>query len=186
MSPTHADIAAREALRARQGKGARYDAPNAPAEDLLLARRGTSFFARKLGELDDAGLYQPSAIQGLTRAHIVARVSYEARAEALALDALAGRDAPSDEPLPDLALAATLPARALRHLFRHAEVHLNVCWRDLTAEDWDRTVTLPDGTRLPARALPIRRARSIWQGAVDLGNGATFSDIPEELRLMSL
>lgn len=181
MSPARTDTAAREALRARQGKGARYDAPNAPAEDLLLARRGTSFFARKLGELDD--LYLPSAISGLSRAYIVARVSYEARADALALDALAGRDVPSDAPLPDLSLAETLPARALRHLFRHSEVHLNVCWRDLTPEDWDRTVTLPDGTRISARALPIRRARSIWHSAVDLGNGAALSDIPETLRL---
>lgn len=59
MSLAETDLAAREALKARQGKGARYDAPNAPAEDLLLARRGTAHFARKLMELPDAELYAP-------------------------------------------------------------------------------------------------------------------------------
>lgn len=45
MSLTETDEA-REALWARQEKGARYDAANVPAEILLLARRGAAFFSR--------------------------------------------------------------------------------------------------------------------------------------------
>lgn len=182
MSLTQTDKAAREALRARQGKGARYDAPNAPAEDLLLARRGTSYFARKLMELDDPDLYQPSAIAGLTRAHVVAKISYNARFLALALDTLIQGGDPQHAPLPELDLAATLPARALRHLFKHSEVHLNVCWRDLTADQWDQVVTLPDGTKAAVRTLPGLRSKSIWQAAIDLGNGANIKDLPGQLR----
>ncbi|MCA0042882.1 maleylpyruvate isomerase N-terminal domain-containing protein [Celeribacter litoreus] len=183
MSLTETDIAAQEALKARLGKGARFDAPNAPAEDLLLARRGTAFFARKLMELSDEALFEPSAITGLTRAHILARVCYEARYQALALEALdKGETLEIPEELPSLELAATLPARALRSLFQHSEVHLNVCWRDLSEEKWDAEITLVDGTKTTPRALPMMRAKGIWQGALDLGCGARMADLPPSLR----
>ncbi|WP_417278062.1 maleylpyruvate isomerase N-terminal domain-containing protein [Celeribacter sp.] len=184
MSLTETDIAAREALKERLGKGARFDAPNAPTEDLLLARRGTAYFARKLMELSDDDLYAPSAISGLTRAHIIVRVSYEARYQALALEALdKGEALELPEELPSLDLAATLPARALRHLFQHSEVHLNVCWRDLSEAQWDAALALAGGTLTTPRALPLMRAKGIWQGALDLGNGARLKDVPKALAL---
>ncbi|PTQ75585.1 maleylpyruvate isomerase N-terminal domain-containing protein [Celeribacter persicus] len=183
MSLTETDLAAREALRARLGKGARFDAPNAPAEDLLLARRGTAYFARKLMELSDEALFEPSAVEGLSRAHVIVRVSYEARYQALALEALdKGEVLEIPEDLPSLDLAATLPARALRHLFQHSEVHLNVCWRDLSEAQWDMDLVLADGTKITPRALPMMRAKGVWQGALDLGSGARLKDIPASLR----
>lgn len=180
------DTEARKALKARQGAGARYDAPSAPAADLLLARRGTAYFARCLNNLTDDDLFGPSDRAGASRAYLVAEVSYAARHQAMALAALGGPAAPGmddEEPVfPALELAATLPARALRFLFHHAEVHLNVCWRDLSDADWDRDVTLPEGRVLTARSLPLIRAREVWTGALDLGNGASLKDIPERLR----
>jgi maleylpyruvate isomerase len=80
--------------------------------------------------------------------------------------------------LPSLELAATLPARALRHLFAHSEMHLNVCWRDLTKVQWDLELILPDGTNTTPRALPLIRAKNIWQNAMDLGNGGRLADLP--------
>ncbi|MGB0411134.1 MAG: maleylpyruvate isomerase N-terminal domain-containing protein, partial [Pikeienuella sp.] len=80
MSLTAEETAAREALRARQGKGARYDAPNAPHDDLLLARRGAAYFARKLAELNDADLNAPSLRAGWSRRHLIAHTGYHARA----------------------------------------------------------------------------------------------------------
>lgn len=172
--------AARADLRTRQGVGARYDSPGAPAPDLLLARRGTAYFARKLNELNDSELYLPSAIAGLSRAQIVANISYEARSLALANDALVQSGTPPCKPLLINEFAATLPARALRHLFRHSEVHLSVCWRDLTDEEWGMQITLPDGTQHEARALPRLRARSIWQAAVNLGTGAYAREVADQ------
>ncbi|MGY6695270.1 MAG: maleylpyruvate isomerase N-terminal domain-containing protein [Roseinatronobacter sp.] len=179
-----AEADALAALRDRQGKGARYDAPNAPADDLLLARRATAYFARKLMELSDRELFAPSAVEGMSRAYIVARVSYAARREALMLEALAAGSSPDSATphLPALDMAATLPARAIRHLFHHSEVHLNVCWRDLDAADWDRPIALPDGTSTTPRSLPRLRARSLWSSALDLGNGALLRDVPAALR----
>ncbi|MFD1913364.1 maleylpyruvate isomerase family mycothiol-dependent enzyme [Halodurantibacterium flavum] len=177
---------AREALRQRLGKGARYDDPAAPARELALARMGTAYFARKLNELSDAALALPALPAGLTRRHVIAGISYEARALAqLAEWARTGQDVAEGDPFaaiaPAVELAVTLPAEALRHLFRHSEVHLNVEWRDLTAKDWDAPVRLPGGRVVTARGMASRRARSIWLGAIDLDNGGAFDDLPPDL-----
>jgi len=182
MSLTETDRSAREALRARQGAGARYDAPNAPAGDLLLARRGAAFFARKLNELSDADFDGPSLRGGWSRRHLIADVSYRARAMAIALKSL--REDLTDEEAewrPDVALAATLPVRALRYLYEHSDVHLNVEFRDLSDEGWDGEVRIGEGAPVAVNTLPLLRAREIWRAAVDLGNGARMADLPTSL-----
>lgn len=182
MPLTETDLAAREALRVRQGAGARYDASNAPVEDLLLARRGAAFFARKLNELSDADFDGPSLRDGWTRRRLIADVSYRARAMAIALKSL--REELTHEEAewrPDVALAATLPVRALRYLYEHSDVHLNVEFRDLSSEAWDGDVRLSNGDVVAVRTLPRLRAMEIWRAAVDLGNGACGTDIPAGL-----
>ena len=79
---------------------------------------------------------------------------------------------------PDIDLTATLPPRALRHLFDHAHVHVNVEWRDLATADWANMVTLPTAERLAARGLPGRQARLLWWGAVALNASAAEGEIP--------
>jgi maleylpyruvate isomerase len=174
---------ARAQLRARQGLGARYDAPNAPARELDWARRGTAYFSRKLNELTDDALWRPSRVTGWTRRHVAACVGYHARALTRVTEAARTRtrvalfDTPTqrDEEIAD---GATLPAGALRHLVAHAQVHLNVEWRDLSDEDWDRRLS-GDGPPC-ARDTPWLRAKEIWLRAVDLGNGGAFSDFPQD------
>lgn len=183
MTKRPEDIAARKALRARQGGGARYDAVTAPHDNLLLARRGAAYFARKLNELSDADLYGLSLCNGWTRAHLVAHVSHEARALAIALKSL--REpliAEEAEWKPDLALAATLPSRALRHLYDHSAKHLDVEWRDLPADRWNMTLTTLGGDTVTARDTPMIRAEMVWRAAIDLGNGGRPTDVPRALR----
>ena len=182
MSDPQADALA--ALKARQGAGARWDAANAPAEDLLLARRGTAYFARLLTMLPDAELAAPSARPGAARARIVAEVGLEGRRlAALAETVRTGAPAEGAEPVTEarLALAETLPARALRSLLAHSTVHLNVEWRDLEDAHWDAQLLLPEGD-VAMRALPLLRARSIWAAALALGAGGRAADVPAELR----
>lgn len=69
----------------------------------------------------------------------------------------------------DLDLAVTLPAHALRYLFKHSEVHLNVEWRDLSDADWNKTVRAIDGETVAMRQTPLARAAFIWRGAQQLG-----------------
>ena len=183
---TTVEEAAREALRARQGAGARYDAAAAPTRELSWARRGTAYFARLLNELPDDALAAPSLVPGWTRAHVIAHVGYNARALARLVEwARTGVETPmyasAEARAVEIALGATLPRRALRNLFHHAEVHLNVEWRDLTEPGWQAVVTGQDGAPLPVRETPWLRAREIWLHAVDLDNGGSFLDLPSDL-----
>ncbi len=181
MALTKTAQAAREALRARQGAGARYDAPNAPSEDLLLARRGAAFFARKLNELSDADFDAPSLRDNWSRRHLVAHVSYHARAIAIALKGIReGLTEEEAEWRPDVTLATTLPVRALRYLYEHSDVHLNVEFRDLLPEHWEAEIDM-NGRPVPVRSLPLLRAREMWIGAVDLRNGARVRDVPDRI-----
>ncbi|MGG7566211.1 maleylpyruvate isomerase N-terminal domain-containing protein [Rhodovulum sp. DZ06] len=174
------DAAARAALRERQGAGARWDAEAAPAGDLLLARRAAAYFARKLRELPDDALFAPSARPGATRARIVAEVGYDARRRAACAKAARVGEASEDcaeTPEARLSLAEVLPARALRSLYDHSAVHLNVEWRDLTDAGW-----AADGPMGPLAAAPRARAVALWRAALALGNGARQGDVPDALR----
>lgn len=188
MALSGEDRAAQAALRARQGDGARYDAEEAPAEDLLLARRATAFFARKLNELEDPALLHPLDYPlGWTRAHVLAKVGYDARRLAIALEPLcpAASYLPPEtmmDDLPSLDLAATLPARALRHLFQHSAIHLDVCWRDLPGKAWESQLAVGRTEAIPVRNIPRLRAILLWREVLALDCGASQRDAPEEIR----
>ena len=166
---------------------ARHDLVTDPGirSDLLLARRGTAYFSRKLNELPDAELYGPSRVPGWSRAHVVAHVGYHARELAGVIE-LARTGARSD---PEVAygpatvdFGATLPPGALRNLHAHAAVHLNVEWRDLPPERWERVVTVPESGDEKVSCTPWLRAREVWLAALDLDNGARREDLPVQVR----
>jgi maleylpyruvate isomerase len=171
---------ARAALRLRQGVGARYGAPAAPAADLALARRGTAYFAGKLNETTDDKLVHASRRPGWSRARVAAAVALQARAIAQAIEDANGliSDDRAETDVPALDLAETLPPRALRHLVSHAEIHLNVAWRDLDDAGWAGTVTL-DGRPVATNDTPHLRALMLWAGALALGG--RLRDVPEAL-----
>ncbi|UVJ40044.1 maleylpyruvate isomerase family mycothiol-dependent enzyme [Arthrobacter sp. CJ23] len=152
-------------------------------EELLQARRGTAFFARKLNELSDAALDGGTRLPGWTRRHVVAHVGYNARAIARLVDwAATGVETPmysSPEARgQEINFGATLSPIALRNLFDHSAVHLSVEWRDLPAEAWSHEVRTAQGRTVPASETVWMRTREVWMHAVDLDNGASFADIP--------
>lgn len=153
-------------------------------EDLLQARRGTAFFARKLNELTDAELDGGSRLTDWTRRHVVAHVGYNARAIARLVEwASTGVESPmyasSEARNHEIDFGATLSPIALRHLFDHSAVHLNVEWRDLPEHAWQHEVKTAQGRTVPASETVWMRTREVWIHAVDLDNGASFADIPE-------
>jgi len=179
---------ARRNLRERQGDGARYDADHAPHAALHLARLGTGYFARILNALSDEALYEPSAVAGRSRAEIMADIAYHARALCRQLEAVAAGDLPqamypSDAArLEEIELAGTLPPHALRYLFQHASIHLDVVWRDLSDEDWRREAP---GIDTQPRALfdtPDEHAAMLWHGVIDLRAGARRRDLPAAIK----
>ncbi|MHC6595210.1 maleylpyruvate isomerase family mycothiol-dependent enzyme [Arthrobacter sp. C152] len=165
---------------------ARHDQTTDPVllDGLLQARRGTAFFARKLNELPDADLDGDSLLPGWSRRHVVAHVGYNARAIARLVEwAATGVETPMYPSVEvrnhEIDFGATLSPIALRNLFDHSAVHLNVEWRDLPAENWHHKVKTVQGRTVPAEETVWMRTREVWVHAVDLDNGATFRDIPE-------
>jgi maleylpyruvate isomerase len=164
---------------------ARHDQATDPQllEGLLQARRGTAFFARKLNELTDAELDGDSMLPGWTRRHVVAHVGYNARAIARLIErAATGVETPMysspEARNHEIDFGATLSPIALRNLFDHSAVHLNVEWRDLPADAWHHKVKTAQGRTVPAEETVWMRTREVWLHAVDLDNGAAFKDIP--------
>ncbi|ULR44853.1 maleylpyruvate isomerase N-terminal domain-containing protein [Rhizobium sp. K102] len=174
---------ARIALRERQGRGARHDAALAPSQALDWARLGTAYFARLLNDLSDHALDEPSAVEGFSRRRLVAYAGYHAR---LLSEFVAWGRAGVAGPFPrnldvaadDLEFGITQPSRALRYLFDHSAVHLNVEWRDLSNEDWGRSVADTTGRKTHLRDTPLTRARKLWLLAIDLNSGGRFADMP--------
>lgn len=152
-------------------------------EGLLQARRGTAFFARKLNELSDAELDGKSLLPGWTRRHVAAHIGYNARAIARLVEwAATGVENPmypsKEVRDQEIDFGATLSPIALRNLFDHSAVHLNVEWRDLPANAWHHKVKTIQGRLVPAEETIWMRTREVWVHAVDLDNGASFADIP--------
>lgn len=177
---------ARAALRARQGGGARYDADEAPHTELAWARGGTAYFARQLSALTDGDLDGETLLPEWNRRALTAHVGYNARALTRLCEwGRTGAETPmyasARQRGAEIASGATLPARALRNLFAHSEVHLNVEWRDLPEAAWDASVRTAQGRTVPVRETAWMRAREVWVHAVDLDHGGSFHDFPPAL-----
>jgi len=165
--------------------GVRHDQTTDPdvLAALLQARRGTAFFARKLNELSDADLDGDSLLPGWSRRHVIAHVGYNARAIARLVGwAATGVEDPmypsTEVRDHEIVFGATLSPIALRHLFDHSAVHLNVEWRDLATPAWHHLVRTIQGREVPATETVWMRSREIWVHAVDLDNGAALRDLP--------
>ncbi len=156
------------------------------AASLLLMRRGQAYWARRLNELPDAAFDEPSLLPGWTRRHLIAHVGFNARATARLVDwALTGVETPMYESdgqrAEEIAFGSTLPTEALRNLCAHAAVHLNVQWRDLPAAAWSHPVRTAQGRIVPVSETVWMRTREVWVHAVDLRNGGSIADFPDEL-----
>lgn len=153
---------------------------------LLLARRGTAYFERKLAELSDDEFDGPSLLPGWDRRHVIAHVGYNARALTHLTEwAATGVETPM-YPTPEarnaeIEFGATLSPAALRNLSAHAAVHLNVEWRDLEPDAWKAEVRTAQGRIVPASETVWMRTREVWLHAVDLDNGGSVTDFPAEL-----
>lgn len=172
---------------------ARLDLTQDPAllDALLVARRGTAFFGRKLNELPDELLLGDSLLEGWSRAHVIAHVGYNARALARLVEwANTGVETPMyaspEARNEEISFGATLSPVALRNLYQHSAIHLNVEWRDTPETAWKHQVKTAQGRTVPVSETVWMRTREVWLHAVDLDNGATFAEIPNSVLLRLL
>ena len=152
-------------------------------ERLLMARRGTAYFAQRLAELTDDDLDGHSLLAGWTRKHVIAHVAYNAAALCRLMDwAATGVETPMYESVEqrsqEIKQGATLSAAALRNLFDHTVARLDEKWRHLPATAWGADVRTAQGRTVPAAETAWMRTREVWIHAVDLDNGARFGDFP--------
>ncbi|QZS58012.1 maleylpyruvate isomerase family mycothiol-dependent enzyme [Rhodococcus opacus] len=154
------------------------------SERLLIARRGTAYFAQRLAELSDEQLSEPTGLAGWSRRHLVAHVGYNAAALCRLLDwAASGVETPmyasAEQRGREIAEGATLSAAALRNLFDHTVARLDEKWRNLPASAWEAQVRTAQGRLVPVSETAWMRTREVWIHAVDLGNGGRFGDFPD-------
>jgi len=152
-------------------------------EQVLVARRGTAYFAQHLGQLTDDQLDAGTLLSGWTRRHLVAHVGYNAAALCRLIQwAATGVESPMYASLArrseEIAKGAALSGAALRNLFDHTVARLDNDWRQLPASRWSAAVRTAQGRTVPASETVWLRAREVWVHAVDLDNGAQFGDFP--------
>lgn len=154
------------------------------SERLLIARRGTAYFAQRLAELSDSDLDKETLLSGWSRRHLVAHVGYNAAALCRLLDwAATGIESPmyasAEQRGREIAEGATLSAAALRNLFDHTVARLDEKWRNLPESAWEAQVRTAQGRLVPVSETAWMRTREVWIHAVDLGNGGRFGDFPD-------
>lgn len=159
--------------------------PDPVREYLRLARQGQAYFSGKLDGLSDADFDADSALDGWSRRHVVAHVGLDARALGnLTRWAATGVETPMyDSPTQrndDIERYAKLPVEELRKLSADAAGELDAGWRGLAPDAWSHEVRSAQGRQIPVSLTAWMRAREVWIHAVDLGNGAHFSDYPAE------
>jgi maleylpyruvate isomerase len=159
---------------------------------------GYAYFTEGVDLLDDERLYEPSALAGWTRRHVIAHVGLNARAlSRLAHWAATGERTPmyADDTARarELEQGVGLPASELRALLCIEQARLRAALDRLDAAGWDATVMTGHGrgasgreihrlrTREVAREIPWLRTREVWVHTVDLRDGADFADFPAGL-----
>ncbi|TQC50493.1 maleylpyruvate isomerase family mycothiol-dependent enzyme [Rhodococcus sp. WS4] len=154
------------------------------SERLLIARRGTAYFAQRLAELSDSDLDGETHLSGWSRRHLLAHVGYNAAALCRLLDwAATGVETPmyasAEQRGREIAEGATLNGAALRNLFTHTVARLDEKWRNLPRSAWSAQVRTAQGRLVPVSETAWMRTREVWIHAVDLGNGGRFGDFPD-------
>lgn len=152
-------------------------------ELLLQARRGQSYFSRKVNELTLSEWDEPSLLPGWNRRALIAHVGLNGRAVRRLVEwAETGTETPmyssNTQRDDEIDFAATLNVPAIIHLNEHSSVDLDVAWRDLPDAKWSQEVRTAQGRLVPVSETIWIRTREVWIHAVDINNGADVSDFP--------
>ena len=150
-----------------------------------LVTVGTTLFQRALDHLDDAAFAEPTALEGWTRAHVVAHVAANAEALVnLATWARTGVETPMyaspEQRGSDIENGAQLPAGQLRTWFSDSVAGLDEALGALDGHAWTQLVRTAQGRTVPATEVPWMRTREVMVHAVDLDGGVGFDDLPTD------
>lgn len=152
---------------------------------MLLIHRGTRYFLHEVNKLRTEEFDEPSLLPGWSRRHVIAHVSYNADGICRLLNwARSGIETPAyasaEARAREIEIGATFDPPTLRQLCEDSAARLDRQWRDLPEEAWRAQIRV-QGQAVPASTTLWRRTREVWLHAVDLNNGASFTDFPTEL-----
>jgi maleylpyruvate isomerase len=155
--------------------------------ELDWLRSGTGLINSQVAALSDEQIFQPCALPGWTRAHLLTHLARNADA----LGNLTRWAATGTETLmysggaaqreADIEADATRPPDVIRHDATEASDRLDRALASLSAEAWTREVRNAQGQPIIATRIPWLRVREVWIHAVDLGTDVTFADFPPDL-----
>jgi len=147
---------------------------------------GTALFTTSVERLPDADLAAMTRLPGWSRRHVVAHVGLNAEAlRRLVRWASTGEPsamyASPDQRAREIEDAATWPAHRLRRFVEDTAAQLAADLDGLPDDRWTAEVVTAQGRTVAATEIPWLRTREVSVHAVDLGAGADFEDLPEEL-----
>lgn len=147
---------------------------------------GERFFAAALDRLGPAGLDEPSLLPGWTRRTVVAHVARNADALGNLLTwARTGVETPmypsAQARAAGIEETARHPVEGIVADYRASAQRLATAAEELPAAAWAAPVRSAQGRPIPAGEVPWMRCREVWVHAVDLGAGAGFADIPDDV-----
>jgi maleylpyruvate isomerase len=147
---------------------------------------GTALFTASVNRLTDADLSAKTCLPGWSRRHVIAHLGFNAEA----LRRLV-RWASTGDPIPmyaspeqrarEIEDAVTWPAHRLRRFVTDTAAQLSGDLDGLPDDRWTAEVITAQGRTVAATEIPWLRTREVAVHAVDLGAGADFEDLPEEL-----
>lgn len=154
--------------------------------DLRWVDDGYAYLAAHMDELTDEQLDEPCGLPGWSRRHVLAHVGFNARAlRRLVRWAATGEVTPmyadNGARAAEIETGAQLPAAELRALVHNEHTALRTELAELPADRWAATVVTAQGREVAATEIPWMRTREVWVHAVDLNNGADFTDFPAGL-----
>ncbi|MGP4025999.1 maleylpyruvate isomerase family mycothiol-dependent enzyme [Actinomadura sp. 3N407] len=145
----------------------------------------TKLFLGAADRLTDGELDAPTALDGWTRRHVMGHVHGNAEALRRLLSwAVTGAEnrmyAGPRQRADEIEALAQRPAAELRALVHASANRLAKDMDALPDGAWSNLVVTARGRTVPAGEIPWMRAREVAVHAVDLGNGVTFADLPED------
>jgi maleylpyruvate isomerase len=153
--------------------------------------QGTHFFENQLGSLSDEELSLPSRLPDWTRLHIVSHMARNARALTNLLRwAETGVECPMyptlEDRRADIEAGARQPPDIARADARSEAGRFKAAVLAMPASAWTNLVRNARGHPFRASEVPWMRVREVWVHGIDLGAGATFGDVDEDVALALL
>ncbi len=149
---------------------------------------GTAMLLAAVARLAPEEYDAPSSLPGWSRKHLLAHVAANANAlHNLVTWARTGFETPmyasAEARNEAIERGGQLAANEITAWIVESAEELETAMAALTDEQWDAKVVTAQGRIVSAREAPWMRARELFVHAVDIANGSTFADLPEDFLL---